>query len=264
MKKAVCLLFVCVLFLCGCAETGKSFTALQDFEGAKIASLSGAAFADLSNKVVPGLSHDLYNTLADEIAAVTSGKADAAALDEPVARFAAAQKSELVVFPEVVVTDKYGFAVKKGSDLGIKANAVLEKLKADGTIKGCEDYWFFASSKPKELPELTYKSDFDGSAGILKYSCDTSTEPMCYAGEGGKAIGLDVDIASRIAYELNMKFEVTETKFDSLLAALSSGKADMVGSCMSITEERLKSVDFVGPYYNGGIVFLIKKDRLGS
>jgi polar amino acid transport system substrate-binding protein len=59
-----------------------------------------------------------------------------------------------------------------------------------------------------------------------------------------------------------MKAEFVPMNFDALLASLASGKVDMVGGSMSITAERQKSVDFVGPYYDGGITLVILEERL--
>jgi polar amino acid transport system substrate-binding protein len=266
MKKFKIAVIVTALLLAACGNGGnkKVFTSLADFDGAKVASLSGAVFAQYLDPVIPNIDHKYYNTLADMAIALSANKIDAVSLDMPVGKYLVAQNPNLVLFPEVVADDRYGFAVAKNSELAVKANDVLQKLKDDGTLAELEKLWLSSDESAKKLPELTYKSDFDGTAGTIRYACETTYVPTSYIGADGKPIGFEIDVVSRIAYELNMNLEVIPMAFSGLLAALESGKADMVGGCMSITEERLKSVDFVGPNYEGGIVLIVKKDRMGK
>jgi polar amino acid transport system substrate-binding protein len=261
--KIIFLLAMAALIFAGC-EKNKNFASLADFEGAKIASLSGSIFADYVNKAVPNVEHKFFNNTPDIVAALLEGKVDAAALDMPVAKYFVKQNSEIVIFPEAVDADRYGFAVAKGSELGVKGNEALQKLKENGTIEELENIWFSDDDSKKVLPALTYKKDFDGSSGIIKYACDATTVPMSYMDSDGKPIGFDLDIISRIAYELNMKIEFTPMDFSKLLPSLASEKFDMAGGSMSITKERLKSVDFIGPYCEGGIVLVVKKERIRS
>ena len=45
----------------------------------------------------------------------------------------------------------------------------------------------------------------------------------------------------------------------ALAALLVSGKVDMIAACITITEERAKSVLFSEPYYTGGIAALVRE-----
>lgn len=62
-------------------------------------------------------------------------------------------------------------------------------------------------------------------------------------------VGFDVDVANEIASSLGVELEIREMDFGMLLAALQSGKIDMVISGMSPNAEREKSVDFSNIYY---------------
>jgi len=255
------------LFFTGCGGKGgekKAFASLADFDGAKIASLSGAVFADFIDPVIPNVNHVYYNSPADMAQAVMAGRADAIALDMPVAKYLAAQHPGLVLFPYVAADDRYGFAVTKGSQLGVKGNEVLERFREDGTLTKLESIWFGADNSKKALPVLSHRADFNGSAGTLRYACDVTSAPMSYIGSDGSPVGYEIDIVSRIAYELNMNVEFVPMAFSGLLPALASGRAGMVGGSMSITEERKKSVDFIGPNFEGGIALVVRKDRLGK
>jgi len=56
-----------------------------------------------------------------------------------------------------------------------------------------------------------------------------------------------------------MNLEVVNMDFGAMIPALTAGKVDMIGACITITEERAKKVLFSEPYYNGGIAALVKK-----
>lgn len=61
--------------------------------------------------------------------------------------------------------------------------------------------------------------------------------------------GIDIDIADYIAKKTGKKVEFTDMKFASLVPTLQSGRADIIISAISPTEERKQVVDFSKPYY---------------
>ncbi|HCF29759.1 MAG TPA: polar amino acid ABC transporter permease, partial [Cyanobacteria bacterium UBA11049] len=62
-------------------------------------------------------------------------------------------------------------------------------------------------------------------------------------------IGFDIDIAKRIAEELNFELEIRDTDFNGIIPALQSRRADFAMAGMTPTEERRKNVDFSEIYY---------------
>lgn len=77
--------------------------------------------------------------------------------------------------------------------------------------------------------------------------------------ENGEIVGVDIDIANEIAKSLGKKLEVKDVAFDSIINELKSGKADIALAGMSITEERLKEVDFSNPYVESRQVVIVKE-----
>ncbi len=239
-------------------------TRLADFKGKKIASLTGTAFDVSINRVVPDVTHLYFNDASAMLQAVRAGKVAAWAADAPVARLVAAQFPDLAILPELICVDHYGLAVRKGDPLGQKASEVIARFKKDGTMKAMEAKWFGADAAKKVLPDLSGQDGFDGRAGVIRFGHDTVTEPMSYVGDQGASLGLDVELAVRIAHALNMKIERVPMNFGALLSALQAEKVDMVAGCMTITEERKKSVDFTIPYYSGGQALLVKRSAAQS
>jgi amino acid ABC transporter substrate-binding protein, PAAT family (TC 3.A.1.3.-)/amino acid ABC transporter membrane protein, PAAT family (TC 3.A.1.3.-) len=87
---------------------------------------------------------------------------------------------------------------------------------------------------------------------------DPTREPFCFKDASGRVAGLDSELAQRLAVQLGRPVEFYDAKFSALIPALQSGKADVVISMMSITEERQKSVNFTIPYYKQKVVILVR------
>ena len=175
-------------------------------------------------------------------------------LDEPLAQLAAAKNDGLKIFEEPVVRDQYGYAFPKGSLLREQFNVVIAKFIEDGTIASLKEKWLGADESIKVLTE----QDWPGNQGTIRYYYDGTHEPMTYLGSSGEPLGLEIDLMLLIARELDMKVEMTTCEFVSLIAALESGKADVVSGSMSITEERAKRVDFADTHYDSAMVLLVR------
>ncbi|MBE6642411.1 MAG: transporter substrate-binding domain-containing protein [Ruminococcaceae bacterium] len=65
---------------------------------------------------------------------------------------------------------------------------------------------------------------------------------------GGKPTGVDIDICQAIADELGVKLEVKDVEFDSIVASVKSGKADLGAAGITVTTERQEEVDFTISY----------------
>ncbi|MEG0255614.1 MAG: ABC transporter substrate-binding protein/permease [Vagococcus sp.] len=75
-----------------------------------------------------------------------------------------------------------------------------------------------------------------------------------------KIVGMDIDIAQKIADDMGVKLKIEEYGFDALIGALKTSKIDMVISGMSPTPERLKEVDFSDPYMTVDQKVIIRKE----
>jgi len=62
-------------------------------------------------------------------------------------------------------------------------------------------------------------------------------------------VGIDIAVAKAIAEDMGVELQVSNMDFDSLMAALQKGDADIVLAAIEITEERLEAADFSDPYY---------------
>lgn len=61
--------------------------------------------------------------------------------------------------------------------------------------------------------------------------------------------GIDIEIAEVIAEKLGIEIEFQDMQFSALVPTMESGRADMIISGISPTEERKQTLDFTKPYY---------------
>ena len=69
--------------------------------------------------------------------------------------------------------------------------------------------------------------------------------------DGDKIVGIDAEIAAAIAEKLGLELEIQDMAFDSIITAVSEGSVDFGLAGMTITEDRLKDVDFSISYATG-------------
>lgn len=74
-------------------------------------------------------------------------------------------------------------------------------------------------------------------------------------------VGVDIELAKKIAKDNHLKLKIVNMQFDSLLGALKTGKIDIIISGMTSTPERKKEVDFSEPYMETGNVMLIRENN---
>ncbi|MGQ9586069.1 MAG: ABC transporter substrate-binding protein [Anaerolineae bacterium] len=67
--------------------------------------------------------------------------------------------------------------------------------------------------------------------------------------EGDKAVGFDVDLWNEIGKRMGREVEFQNIPWEGLIPGLLSKKFDVICSCMGITAERQKQVDFSIPYF---------------
>ena len=78
--------------------------------------------------------------------------------------------------------------------------------------------------------------------------------------EGEKVVGIDAEIAEAIANALDMELVIEDMAFDSIIASVQTGKADVGIAGMTITEDRLENVSFSTPYTESRQVVILKED----
>ncbi len=78
--------------------------------------------------------------------------------------------------------------------------------------------------------------------------------------DGDVMVGIDVEMAQAVADKLGMKLQIEDMDFGSIITAVQSGKVDIGVAGMTVTEDRLKNVDFTESYATGIQVVIVTED----
>jgi polar amino acid transport system substrate-binding protein len=95
-------------------------------------------------------------------------------------------------------------------------------------------------------------------AGHLTVCSDIPYPPQEFFDANGNPTGSDIEIGTEIAARLGLKVAVQNTVFDTIIAALTGNKCDIIISAQNITADRLKQVDMI-PYFHAGQSFVVAK-----
>lgn len=99
--------------------------------------------------------------------------------------------------------------------------------------------------------------------GIIRIAVFDSNPPFGYVdSHTNKLVGYDVDIANALAKVLDVKLELRTTNPANRIPLLKSKKVDLIAANFTITDERLKEVDFSIPYFSTSQKFIARKGLL--
>ncbi len=105
---------------------------------------------------------------------------------------------------------------------------------------------------------------------VLLTSCNKDKEKLVMVTEAGFApyeyysngeiVGVDIDIAKRIAERLNKELVIKDVAFDSIISEVKTGKSDFGAAGISYTEERAQEVDFTINYSESRQVVIVNNN----
>lgn len=94
--------------------------------------------------------------------------------------------------------------------------------------------------------------------GKLVMATNAAFPPYEYK-EGDGFAGIDVEIAGKIAEKLGLTLEIQDVEFGTIVGGVQTGKFDIGMAGMTVTEDRLESVDFSTSYATGVQIVIVKE-----
>lgn len=75
--------------------------------------------------------------------------------------------------------------------------------------------------------------------------------------EGDAIVGIDVEICEAIAEEMGKTLVIEDMQFDSVITSVQTGKADLGAAGLTVTEDRLKNINFSESYATAAQVIIV-------
>ena len=100
------------------------------------------------------------------------------------------------------------------------------------------------------------------AAGKLVVATSPDYAPYEFLDKDGQPVGADMEFAKFIADKLGVELVIDPMDFDTVLAAVVTGKADLALAGMVPKDERRETMDFSDIYYNDGYqgIIIAKKN----
>ncbi|MEE1125296.1 MAG: ABC transporter permease subunit [Acutalibacteraceae bacterium] len=197
-----------------------------------------------------------YNKGTDAVQALKKGKVDCVVIDEQPAKAFVSKNSDLSILENPLTEEEYAICIaKENTELLAQVNDILAKLKNDGTLD--KIIGNYIGDDTKGTFQYTSPQGTNRSNGTLVVATNAAFEPYEYV-QNGKVVGIDIDISQAIADGLGMELKIEEMEFDSIISAVSTGKAQLGVSGMTVTEERLKNINFTTPYTTAKQVIIVR------
>ena len=96
--------------------------------------------------------------------------------------------------------------------------------------------------------------------GTLRVGMDPTYMPFEMTNKRGEIIGFEVDLLKAMAKAMGVKLELVSTSLDGIIPALLTDKFDIIGSGMTLTQERNLRINFSDPFIVVGQTLLIRKE----
>lgn len=259
-KTAALIMAVCMaatLAACG-KETPNTVFSVDDLPGKTIGvqlGTTGDIYA--SDYEEDGSTIERYSKGNDAVLALKQGKIDCVIIDSQPALAFVDKNPELTILEEEFAVEDYAMVVsKENTELKEAINAALAELKSEGVLEAIISNYIGDDTKGQN----PYVSDenTDRSNGKLVMATNAAFEPYEFY-EGEKIVGIDADMAQAICDKLGYELVIEDMEFDAIINAVQSGKADIGVAGMTVTEDRLKSIDFTDTYTTATQVIIVRK-----
>lgn len=263
---AMMMLFVAT-FSVGCGETEevkptKVVASVDDLAGANVGvqlGTTGDIYITDYEGDEAGTKISRFNKGADAVQALKQAKVDCVLIDEQPALSFVEKNSELHILEEEFAVEEYAICIaKENTKLKQQINDALAELQTEGVVADIINNYIGDDTKGK-TPYVS-PEDVDRSNGTLTMATNVGFPPYEFY-ENGVPTGIDVDLAQAIADKLGMELVINDVEFDSIIISVQSGKADIGVAGMTVTEDRLKNIDFSEPYTTAKQVIIVKGEK---
>ncbi len=149
--------------------------------------------------------------------------------------------------------------------LGYVSEGAYDKDKVLSAMQLMEDVVpsMIVESGPNPVPLKPGQSRLDRveERGVIRIGFDPDRLPFSYTNVVGKLVGLDIDMAQRLAQELGVTIELVPFGFDSLSRQLDSDHFDIAMSGVYGTVKQSEDMRFSDPYMFATMAMVVPDHR---
>lgn len=170
--------------------------------------------------------------------------------------FAACGAGENVSVKNIELTsEEYAFAIAKdNNELLTTVNSLLAEWKEDGSLDELINSYFDGDATFSYTNKTSQPQEGDFVVATNAYF-----PPFESYNENNAYVGVDIEIASKIATELGKTLYVYDMDFESIIASVQGGQSDIGMAGMTVNDERKKQVNFADPYYTSAQVITVRE-----
>lgn len=235
-----------------------------DLQGHTVATLAGSC-QDMYLESIHA-DYTTYQTKADVIAAVTNRKADCFLLDGTDTLCVDMGKAGLQTagFIEELAAPVAG-GIKKGGARTDEIKKSFDDFFAHFLAADSNAYSKLVQRWSSKRPDTISMPHFDlpqeGDEIVVGYT--DGNMPFGFLCNG-QMVGAEVELIQRWSEYSGYRIRTELYPFNSLIAALQTGKIDIILSNLVVTEEREKSITFTTPYFTCDAVVACRTEKQGS
>ncbi len=154
-----------------------------------------------------------------------------------------------------LTSEEYAFGVDKDQkELLTQVNDYIKEINEDGTFDEiCSHY--FGDGTPVEVTS----EKRDERKDQLVVATNAGFEPFEYT-KGDKYLGIDMEIADRLAKKLGKELVIQNMDFDAVCLSVGQHKCDIAMAGLTIKKSREKYVTFSDAYYSASQRLIVKGD----
>lgn len=199
-----------------------------------------------------------YDNGALAVEALKAGKVGCVIIDNEPAKAYVGANEGLKILETAYTEEDYAICfAKDNTKLQKDVNNALKNLIADGSVEAIVNK-YINGGDDVELVGLPVETE-DTDKPNLVMATNAEFPPYEYI-DGDKYYGIDVEIAKIIADKLGYDLMIENVSFDSIIPGVQAGKYDMGMAGLTVTDERLESVNFSDTYAKGVQAVIVKED----
>ncbi len=252
-------LFFFLFFITCCKgkeEELKSYKSVNDIRHSKIALVSNTIYDKYVEDSLPGATPLRYDDNTDIIIALESGKADIALLSEVRAKSFLKTKPNLEIAFSNLFYQSMGVGFKRGDTLRNTFNRYLAQIKSSGKLDEIYKRWIDSDVDFAKMPKYNIPSE--GRALIV--GTLASSQPFSFV-QNNVYAGFDIEIVNGFAEYIKRPVKYLDIKFNGLIAALQTGKVDLVAACLAMSDERKSKIDFSDTYFITPAAVVVNREK---